>query len=726
MGTTNLKDFLLPVSVENSNNKNTFSSVAFNTQNFVYILSSTEMENAFSERGRRFSVSDWALSCRAYKDELYSSADRRLGAGRVWCRNACANDTICGVIPNGDVAKNKTSASNMGYGDFLFNVKKDEGVLPAIQLRADKIRDYLDMFKFVPKTAVDGEAYYVTTFGEYPQSKAKPYLQKELEKKYKEKTLKATGKEYYVELNGFSAVVHKEYEYNNKKYVRRACHFLSSEYKFSDGSHNSKGDEVWFEVEPIEWRVVNWKNLPKFINPQGEDSEVMVKLVSNSILINMPFYNGYADDKNCQLWQNSSVRGFLNGISVNRISNNGNLKYKANSGGDYTGKHNFLTEAFTISSEKTNEIEKEIIKKPRRGFGVEVHDIESKVKEQIEFYYKTKKSFMLHGPSGIGKTRRVEELDSNLTAIVLRNGILPEEVIGKTIYPNLKDTTGGIWVPPAWYVDLCTKCKNEPDKNHVLFIDEITNVKPIEQSLVYHLVLNNSIGPNYGKLPVNAIVVAAGNNKEESESAYNMPEPLFRRFDAHIYLDLDLPSWLEWGSEKKSNDQSRTKIHPLIASFVASNAKEVFYSAYDTDNPPKHAVDPRGWEQVSDILYDNNNCLSFSLIKNKVGDEIATSLVEFAKNPPLTIEDIIEENYTQEDIPETFDAKYSLTVSLRNVNDENLFVVRNFIGSKLGKELLDTFDNLWVDGDGERAIFLNEIKNITNKTQNEEETEREE
>ena len=366
-------------------------------------------------------------------------------------------------------------------------------------------------------------------------------------------------------------------------------------------------------------------------------------------------------------------------------------------------------------NKKENPVVTEVKKRRQNRYGIQVIEKPLSISEQIRFYIENGKSFMLHGPSGIGKTKRVEEIDPDFVSIVLRNGMLPEEVIGKTIYPNNDKTTSGIWTPPAWYSKLVKLCEEEPNKNHVLFIDEITNVKPTEQSLVYNLVLNNSIGPNIGKLPKNVVVVAAGNSKEESESAYNMPEPLFRRFEGHIELPLDIQTWLEWGSEARKENIEQTKIHPLVSAFVATYGNKVFYTGYDSEEPPKFAIDPRGWEQISDIIYANNGLIAKELIENKVGEEIAKSFIAFAKNPPLTIEDIIDSNYDESDIPTKYDAKYALAVSLRNATEEQVKTAREFISKYLGNELLSVFDAAWVGDNNERAILI-ENQQLDSKT----------
>lgn len=509
------------------------------------------------------------------------------------------------------------------------------------------------------------------------------------------------------------------------------------------------------KVEPIEWEIVSYET--KYNPRKDEKDEYYVLMAKNALIGGYPFYP-FSNERFGNVWQNSTVRGYLNGYDLSSRATKDVIACNALGGGDFTHKNNFLDEAlrddminvlqqnhvaFAISPtihrqvptntpavpnagevvsaddftsgnaydtasavQQTSEPQR---KTPRKNqFGVTVQDNPMSVAEQIKFYIENGKSFMLHGASGVGKTRRIEEADPDFVSIVLRNGILPEEVIGKTIYLNNDKTTGGVWVPPAWYVSLCEKCEKEPDRNHVLFIDEITNVRPSEQSLVYHLVLNNSISPNLGKLPKNCVVVSAGNSKEESEAAYNMPEPLFRRFEGHIELKPNIKSWLEWGSELKDG---HPKIHPLVASFVATFGDKVFYSSYDAEEPPKFAIDPRGWEQVSNIIYSNNGVVAKELIANKVGISIASSFMSFAQTPPLSAEDILTDNYDLSEIPSNPLQQYSTMMSLRNVEPCDVEKAREFIATRLDGELLPTFDSIWVGGDSERAIIINDLKN---------------
>jgi len=270
-------------------------------------------------------------------------------------------------------------------------------------------------------------------------------------------------------------------------------------------------------------------------------------------------------------------------------------------------------------------------------------------------------------------------------------------------------------VAPDWYNELCRKCKEKPDENHVLFIDEVTNARPTTQSLIFHIALKKSISPSKGKLPDNAVVVLAGNSKEESGAAYNMPEPLFRRMCGHIYLEPNIPDWLEWGSEKSikhPEDPERFNVHPLVSSFVATYGDKVFYSAYDEEEPKDWALDPRGWEQVSDIIYDNNGVVRRELMESKMGEELAATFLAYAKNPPLSMEEILDGQYSYHDIPDSNDAKLALTLSLRHVDDKNVGKIRNFIGQNLGRENVAIFDSLWIGKNDERALQIAQIKQL--------------
>lgn len=340
---------------------------------------------------------------------------------------------------------------------------------------------------------------------------------------------------------------------------------------------------------------------------------------------------------------------------------------------------------------------------------ISIDDHKMSVDEQIEFYIKNKMPFMLHGMSGVGKSRRIKDIDPDYVSIYLRNGMVPEEVIGKTIYPNNDATQIGRWVAPSWYGELCDKCEREKDKVHVLFIDELTNAKETVQSLAYHLVLEHSIAPNMGKLPDNCVVVCAGNSRDESEAANVIPEPLFRRFVAHIYLKPKVPDWLEWGSQI-DEDTGHDRVHPVVRAFVSANSS-LFSTKYDAEDPPKYALDPRAWEQVSDVIYANNGRIAIEIIENKIGKENAKKFINFAKKyVPISLKDIVSGDYDASKLPTKADEIYAFVLSLVPANNEQVGKVRDFIQANFGNEYLAKYDVAWIGDDYERAILIDGLK----------------
>lgn len=541
-------------------------------------------------------------------------------------------------------------------------------------------------------------------YGEYPQSiiennesdkKFYGLTAKELEQAFHRKLLKETGKEYTV-LTGQAELKRiKEYEYNGKKFVRVSP---AADVRVDSVFVNVKAHSpVWFAVDPIVWNrteqgtaEADWNLFPGRCFDQA-----------NPRYISKAGWQPKFDD-----WFNST----------------------------------FVKDMMPWNAVAVDSMERAPAKRKRRGFGVSFDDAPMSVKEQIAFYISTGKSFMLHGPSGCGKTRRIHDIDPNFTAVPFVKGCLPEQIIGKVCYPNGKMLSpidkdgkavdlpnGGVWMPPEWYVDLCKKCKAEPTKMHVVFIDEVTNGSESSQSLLFQIVERKSVTGSHGKLPANSVVVLAGNSKEESSAAYNMPEPLFRRAHGHIYLKPNIADWLEWGSQKSTShpdEEGRLNVHPLVAAFVATYGKDCFYTEFDEEEP-KQTMDPRGWEQVSDIIYDNKGGLRKELLENKMGKELAATFYEFNKNPPLTAADVLEivsENktgITDDDIrgisiPQRPDEKLALVYGLRQVDERHVGQVRSFIHRCLKAEYCAVFDKVWCEGKPERAIFLKRLDDKMN------------
>ena len=156
-------------------------------------------------------------------------------------------------------------------------------------------------------------------------------------------------------------------------------------------------------------------------------------------------------------------------------------------------------------------------------------------------------------------------------------------------------------------------------------------------------------------------------------------------------------------------------IHPLVSSFVATYGQKVFYSSYDEEDPKQWAIDPRGWEQVSDIIYDNKGYIRRELLESKMGPELAYNMMAYAQNPPLSLEDVVNGEYSNEDIPYGHDARLALTLSLRHTDGRQIGRVKQFIRKYLGSENEAIFDSLWIGENDEKALQIaqqNQLRNV--------------
>ena len=141
--------------------------------------------------------------------------------------------------------------------------------------------------------------------------------------------------------------------------------------------------------------------------------------------------------------------------------------------------------------------------------------------EIIEICLNSNIAVFLHGKTGTGKTERMLTLDKDLELIDFGctssdgfTGIVAKDFNSKELF----------LYEPYWYKNLCKKCKEEPNKLHILFLEELTNAKNDIQKVAFEVTLNKTL-TNSGfrlELPENAVVCAAGNEASESRSANTM------------------------------------------------------------------------------------------------------------------------------------------------------------------------------------------------------------
>lgn len=485
---------------------------------------------------------------------------------------------------------------------------------------------------------------------EYPLTAISGMVGKTIDRLFNEKSklIIKTGRSHEIDGNSYD-----EYEVFGIRFIKMENKTDSK--VLSDGTSTERNKEVYLQVEKIPFIV-------------DEDAKV---IYSTSILFSTNFANKGKD-------YTSELVKILNGNFLKSI--NDELEHK---------------EPCIFFDEP------EEIRKNRYVF-----DFSDLTEEEIvEICINSNIAVFLHGKTGTGKTERMLTLDRNLELIDFGctssdgfTGIVAKDFNSKELF----------LYEPYWYKNLCKKCKEAPDKLHILFLEELTNAKSDIQKVAFEVTLNKTL-TNSGfrlKLPENAVVCAAGNEASESRSANAMSEPLFGRF-AHVYIDTDSEEWLKWALKRKKagkellykKQEEIDTIHPAIVDFIRVNGDNVLRTQYNGVTPN---ADPRKWALASKALYKSNNP---NVLRAFVGEEVTKSFIEFCKMNLITIDDVLNDRCKVESIPFDPSLRWYTTMCLSTVDDENVDKVRQFV-SGLGKEFLAVFDYEWSKGNDARIMKL--------------------
>lgn len=768
-----LRQFIIPVDLENIVERGIESeNEKSRTKDLVFLDSWSEVSSLDGyerEKDRATSPTDYALVNGAYQATPWYD---RTKIGKIshcyWLRSPSyfAGEVDRAMVVNIDGSFNATTA-----------IATIHGICPALHLDLESIistrRALHNFFQLSEVRDKNGNVIYHTAkFGEYPKTKAKNSDAIEEAFSRGSSDIEPTGKRY----TGFMSidrtfVKNIEYKYCGQKYVRVKLNTPQRGY-YEDGTRMPSYDNgdvyVWIKVEPVTWIIRNWDDMPLSINPKGTGKAKFIDMrTEEAIMSGIPFYPHFSDE-NISLWQNSSIRGFLNGIDVCNIKTNGNVKYTAPCGGNFEG-HGFLQEAFDLDIGLG--IDKVRVIESRRKTRLERINPDKTPESQrrkmtdteiIKSWIDAGQSVLLRGPSGIGKTERIKTLYPDLIYIKLTNNMFPEKVVGSM---NLQT---GQSIPPDFAKQALLSCATEEERKLineniqnlyvyadqiyersktssgkiVILLDELLNVKPAVQSLVYTLVLNKLVETSKGlKLPANTVVVATGNQKKYSGVAEDLAEPLEKRFD-HI-LDME-PKVGEWIYEYAIPN----KIHPSVIGYIFSKYQqnrrseqtsnmryfyeepEVGETHLDKNGCKGRTNDPRGWVSISRMLYSFENDLASgkfvgkdvadllqTSIDSKLRDEWSSEFFDFYNNPTLSVDEVVEKRYSQADLPKNIKEKFATMAGLLSANEKQVGAVRDFIKKHCDPEYLSVYDIYWAGHDEQKMEKIAELQemNMTNK-----------
>ncbi len=585
-----------------------------------------------------------------------------------------------------------------------------------------------------------GDGILEVEYGYYPQKAVSKDMQERLERLNRRGSILKTKNSYTIDFAIPSELkTYQEYEFNGKRYVRVEAKFSYNDVEntLSNGEKYKDGDIVWVEVQPVKWLV-------------DEKAHIMIteKIIFAGVRFHaQSYYNASDFDK-------TDIKTFID-------------KYFSKDLEQLISKE----ELGKISEEAPN---------PRKSRLQKLNPDKTKPEnrakmtdtEIIQNWIEAGESVLLRGPSGIGKTERIKTLYPDLIYLKLTNNMFPEKIVGSV---NLQT---GQSIPPDFaktaimegateeekklieeniqniydIADEVYERSKDSSKKVVIMLDELLNVKPAVQGLVYTLVLNRIVEIGKGlKLPENVVVVATGNQKKYSSIAEDLVAPLEKRFD-HI-LDME-PKVGEWITEYAIPQ----KIHPAVIGYILSkynnsgkseDIEDIGYFYEEPEVGEEHldvngcngrTNDPRSWTSVSNTLYNFERNLEAGKyvgkdvediikrsIESKLRMEWASEFFDFYNLPTLTPEEVVKgmgEGYTQADLPKNISERFSYMTALITANEGQVEACREFIRKYCDPEYLSIYDIYWAGNDERKMEKISELQDMSISLHTSEEAER--
>ena len=675
----------------------------------------------FKKRGTKAAVTDFSILLGAYVSNYHVDGDSSLEGrtGYYWTRSD-------------DGAIDARVVGGRGLRNCRIVSERSGGARPALPFSSiDRI----------PTNGVSGrrvkDGILEVEYGYYPQNAVSKDMQTRLEREYSSGRIRKTGNGYTTDSraydaydDSFLAQRHEEYEYNGKRYVRVQANSYYDERDFtlSNGEDYCDGNSVWVEVAPVKWLV-------------DERAKMMIteKLIFAGVQFNKErnYHTRDFDKTDIKTFMDRYLARDL--VQVRGIESPEKREEGTDSVAPRKSRLQKLNPDKTGIAERTRMTDTEI----------------------IQNWIEAGESVLLRGPSGIGKTERIKTLYPDLIYMKLTNNMFPEKVVGSV---NLQT---GQSIPPDFaktaimqeateeerrlveeniqniydIADTVYERSKTSDKKVVIMLDELLNVKPAVQSLVYTLVLNRMVEIGKGlKLPDNVVVVATGNQKKYSSVAEDLAEPLEKRFDHILDMEPKVGEWITGYAIPQ-------KIHPAVIGYMLSkynnsgkseNIDDIGYFYEEPEVGEEHldangckgrTNDPRGWTSISHTLYNFERNLEAGkyegkdvedIIQRSIGtklrEEWAAEFFDFYNLPTLTPEEVAKgmgKGYTQADLPRDISERFAYMTALITADESQVESCREFIRKHCDPEYLSIYDIYWAGNDERKMEKISELQDVS-------------
>ena len=412
------------------------------------------------------------------------------------------------------------------------------------------------------------------TYGEYPQYVVDFKTWVSLEDAYQDEMIKPTGKKYTIYTanrdiyEGYDIKELDEYLYQGKKYVRfKGLDSVYSREELSTGEDIEAGKVYWLEVEPVQWYI---------------DKRDDIAICDSILFAGVQYYSAQDEKNGDYSFETSTLKTYLDNYFSKEISKNDRKKI-----GENNNQH-------SLKKQEPNEINP-------YHFDFKTLTDEELIKESVNYCL----PIFLHGPSSLRKSKLIKNIDEDCIVINLRN------INNFTLNGRSCDT------PTPWLSKLQEKCQKDPNKIHILYLDEIDKCPESIKDDAYEIALTRRVKSKWN-LPENVCVIVSGSDTKTYDQI-NQEESIYDNF-INIVINEKTNSLVEWALENR--------IHPAIYSYLILTKDE----HEDT------TINLKRWEIASKILYKTNQP---EILRGIIGLEESQEFISFSKQPVLSINEVI-------------------------------------------------------------------------------------
>jgi len=253
--------------------------------------------------------------------------------------------------------------------------------------------------------------------------------------------------------------------------------------------------------------------------------------------------------------------------------------------------------------------------------------------EAIKAVYQTRRSVMLWGPPGNGKSMSVQRAAEELDIAFLDVRMSTKTAADTGGLPALDHETKQtrFYLPDYLPVDT-----GRHAAKGILFFDELTTCQDDQALATVYGILQERRAPNGQAILPGWMIVGAGNRTCDGAISRDLGTALNNRL-IHLQVEANTQQWLRWAAFQK--------LHPAVIGYIRAFPENLQPTEQDLAEDNVAFPTPRSWHMVSDVMYAIKDArLRTKTIPGAIGQTIGTDFLTKAEELEqyITVDELLK------------------------------------------------------------------------------------